>query len=674
MKDFIRALRFSWPYRKRLAVSVVCAVLAAVLWSLNLTAIYPVLKILGNNESLGEWVDRCIREDSEMLDKLRAESDVLEEQDRKIKGMPEGHHRDKEQQRVVSKMATLETKIDRGQTQLWYFTQARFYVVRFLPTDRFNCLALLTAIVVVAVGIKGLFEFWQETLVGSVVNLSLYDLRRRFFRKAIQLDVANFTNETGAHDLMARFTNDSELLGVSMRTLFAKVVAEPLKAICCALVALWISWQLTLLFLVLVPISGFILFKVGRLMKRATRRQLERMSSIYKILQETFQAIRLVKAFTMEPYERRRFRMATKDYYHKSMLTTRIDAMSGPVIELLGALAVAVSLLAGAYIVLRHETFLSFLPVTEQPLDVEGLLLLYGLLAAIADPVRKLSSVFTRLQSGEAAANRVFTFMDRQPQVKANLHEARLPRHEQGIEFRDVCFSYMPGRPILTNIHFKVRRGETIALVGKNGCGKTTLLGLVPRFYDPDHGSILIDGQDIRDVQLRSLRQQIGLVSQDTMLFDDTIFNNIAYGNAQAKKEDVEAAAQRTFAHDFIMQQPNGYATRVGEIGGKLSGGQKQRLALARAVLRDPSILILDEFTSQIDSESEALIHRALHEFMRDRTTFIITHRLHTLEIADRIVVLDNTRLVAIGTHAELLHSCDVYQRLHDAHFLRQCA
>jgi ABC-type multidrug transport system fused ATPase/permease subunit len=237
-----------------------------------------------------------------------------------------------------------------------------------------------------------------------------------------------------------------------------------------------------------------------------------------------------------------------------------------------------------------------------------------------------------------------------------------------------VCFSYEPGRPVLTGIHLQVRHGETIALVGKNGSGKTSLVSLLPRFHDPDHGSIFVDGLDIRNINLRSLRQQIGMVTQQTVLFDDTAYNNIAYGNRRAPRELVEQAARQAFAHDFIVQLVDGYDTPIGEAGAKLSGGQRQRLALARAILRDPSILILDEFTSQYDAESEAFIHRALREFMNGRTTFVITHRLNTLEIADRIVVVDGGRILAVGKHHELLKDCLVYQRLHDAQFQRLVA
>jgi len=668
MKNFLRALRCAWPYRSRLVLSIVCAMIAAIFWGLTLGAIYPVLQGLGKEQSLQVWVETRITDTEKDIKGIQ---EAINGVNAKIKQIRKGD--DQRQRETTADLARLDSKMATASRKLNLYSIAQTYINKFLPPSCFKTLAIIIGLVVVGVAFKGFFEFCQESLVGSVVNLSLFDLRKKFYRNVIHLDV-NYFSEQGTHELMARFTNDMEMLGTGTKTLFGKVVAEPLRALACIIGACLISWQLTLLFLFLVPIALFVLTKVGRIMKRATRRLLERMSNIYKILQESFLGIRVVKAFTMEPYERRRFHMATKDYYHKAMRLVIIDALADPIIELLGVAAVALALIAGAYLVLHPEKpYLLGMKMTNG-MEAEELLQLYAFLAAIADPVRKLSSVYTRIQSGAAAADRIFNYLDRQPRVQPNSNGRRLQRHQSGIEFRDICFSYEPGRPILTNVHLKVRFGETVALVGKNGCGKTTMVGLIPRFYDPDHGSILVDDVDIRQVNLRSLRQQIGVVTQETILFDDTIYNNISYGNRGAGKEAVEAAAQQAFIHDFVMTLPNGYETRIGEAGSKLSGGQKQRIALARAILRDPSILILDEFTSASDAENEVLIHRALKTFMRNRTTFVITHRLNTLEIADRIVVVDGGRIEAVGVHAELLRTCAVYQRLHDAQFRRLVA
>jgi ATP-binding cassette, subfamily B, bacterial MsbA len=674
MRNFFRALKSAWPYRGRLALSVVCALFAAVFWGLSIASIGPVLQLLDpKNQSLQDWAEANVREMENKIRPWKIQRDDIARRQEECESLPPSRARSRELVHLANGIAHLDRQLAQAGWRKYCYQTAEYYLSRFGPRDRFLTLAWLVVLVVATVAAKGVFEFGQDSLVGSVVNLTLFDLRNHFYRNVVHLDVNDFS-EHGTHELMTRFTNDIELFGNGAKTLFGKVIAEPLRALACVIIACFVSWQLTLMFLVLVPIALFILTKVGRLMKRATRRLLERTSSIFKILQETFQGIRIVKAFTMEPYERRRFRSATRDYYHKAMWVVNLDALASPVIELLGCAAIAAALLAGSYLVLRERTDLFGIQMADWQLGHIELIQLYGLLAAIADPVRKLSSVYTRLQSGAAAADRIYAYMDRQPRVVGNATGDRLPAHQSSIEFRDVCFSYEPGRSILTNVTLSVRFGETIALVGKNGCGKTTLVGLIPRFYDPEHGSILVDGIDLRRVSLRSLRQQIGIVTQESVLFDDTIHNNIAYGYRRASREQVEMAAERAFAHDFIAKLAKGYETRIGEAGCKLSGGQKQRVALARALLRNPRILILDEFTSQSDAESEALIHRALKEFRSDRTTFVITHRLNTLEIADRIVVVDNGRIEAVGTHPELMASCAIYQRLREAQFHRLCA
>ncbi len=673
MRNFIRALKLSRPYRYRLILSVVSAFCVAGLWGLNLSAIFPVLKILSSGKNLQEWVDDEIADFQRKVDEpvrlqhIRNLRSLIQQ----FNDQPPSEVRDRELHEWTQKLAAEESGLDYDTTWLARYQWLRSHVIRYLPTNRFETFAWIVAAVIATVALKGVFDFLQEYLVGSVVSRTLFDLRNRFYRAAIHQDTRQI-QEAGTPELMARVTNDAEQIGTGMKILYGKMVVEPLKAVTCVAFAALISWQLTLTFLLLVVPVAFALGRVSRLMKKAARKVLERMSNLYKILRETFDGLKVVKAFTMEPAERRRFRRANQEYYRRSMRVIAIDAFAGPVVEVLGVAAVAVALLAGAYLVLEGKTRIFGLDMSHQPMSFESLLQLYVFLAAIADPVRKLSSVYTKVQAGAAAADRVFALYDRTPKVTPNAGGPAVPKHSKSVEFRNVCFSYVPGQDTLNNIDLVVQAGETVAIVGPNGCGKTTLLGLLPRFYDPDHGAVLVDGVNLRTANLRSLRKQIGLVTQDTVLFNDTIFANIAYGRPGATREEVEAAAKKAFAHEFIATKPAGYDEQVGDFGSQLSGGQKQRIALARAILRDPRILILDEFTSQIDAESEAKIQQALKEFVRGRTTFLITHRLSTLELADRIVVMDRGRVEAVGTHRELIAGCPAYQRLYEAQVLTQ--
>lgn len=671
MRNFLRALKYSWVYRRRLFVSIVCALLAAALWGLNFTAVYPVLKILNSNLNLQQWIDQKIDATQLEMDGLSAELELRKTELKAAEKIEQVRPRERREHELSGKIAGIESKLDSCATRMWRYQQAKNHFIRFLPGDRFETLAVILLILIIAVAIKGVFEFCQEYLVGSVWNRTLYDIRNRFYRNAIHQDMRQF-NESGSAEMMARFTNDMETMGNGMKILYGRVIAEPLRALACMVIACAINWRLTLLFMILVPLMLFIMVKASRMMKRATRRVLERMSNIYKILQETFRGLRVVKAFTMEPYERRRFNAAAKEYCDKSMRVVTIDSLAGPLVELLGILAISIAVLAGAYLVLRGKTDIFGVPMSSHPIELDTLLVLGALLAGTADPIRKLSSVYTKMQSAAAAADRVFVYMDKVPQVQSNSNGPRIEKHSDSIEFRNVCFSYQKGQPILENISLTVNAGETIAIVGPNGCGKSTLLNLLPRFFDPDHGTIIVDGIDIGIAHLRSLRKQIGIVTQEAVIFEDTIYNNIAYGNPGASREQVEEAATRAFAHEFIVTFPQQYETMLGEIGRELSGGERQRIALARAMLRNPSILILDEFTSQIDPLSEALINQAMREFKKGRTTFMITHKMHTLEMADRIVVLNAGRIEALGTHGELLRGSGLYRSLQDAQASRQ--
>lgn len=667
MKNFIRALKYAWPYRGRLGISIVCALFAAALWSLNFTAIYPILKIFGTGKNLQSWVNSSIDKcQKEQIAPKKKEMEDLHQELSAVKKEANEHDKVRKERQLAGKMATVEAELKTAQDELYRYHVAKRYIDAYCPTECFQTLLAVLAIVVIGVVVRGVFEFWQESLVGSAVNHSLFAIRNRLFGRALRLDVQLF-GETGTHELITRLTNDTDMLGGGMKTICGKVVAEPLKAIACIAVAAWINWQLTLMCLVLVPFALLILTRFGRMMKRATRRLLEGMSSLYKLLQEVFVGIRIVKAFAREPRERSRFHKVTREYMRRAMWVVNLDALTSPVIEVMSVLAIAIVFSIGAYIVLEKPVAIFGIPIAEQPLEPETLMQLYALLAAAADPVRRLSNVYTRIQSGWAAADRIFAYLDKEPRIQANSEGPVLERHHLDIEFRNVCFSYTPGQVLLEGIDLHIKQGEIVAFVGKNGCGKTSLLNLLPRFYDPDHGTVFIDGLDIRTVNLRSLRKQIAIVTQDMFLFDDTVFNNIAYSHPHATREEIEAAARKAQAHDFILRDlQGGYDHMVGTDGKRLSGGQKQRICLARAFLADPSILILDEFTSQNDPEAEVYLHRTMHELRHGRTILLITHRLHTLEIADRIVVLDEGRVAATGTHAELMKTCPIYQRLND--------
>jgi len=551
------------------------------------------------------------------------------------------------------------------------------FIKDYLPDNGFRTLLLLMALVMVGIALKGFFLFLQEVLVSDLTQLTLFDIRNLFFRRTMALDLASF-NDQGSAELLARFTNDMESLHQGLMTIMGRVIREPLRIFSCLGAALWLNWRLTCLALILVPVSAFCTHRAGKIMKRAVRRSLESMSNIYKILQESLQGIKVVKAFTMERYERRRFFLETKSLYKKSVKVAMIDAMSDPVLEMLALTTVSIALLSGSYLVLYQTTAINFgffrLQLSSRPLMIEDLLTLYAMLAGISDPVRKLANVHSKIQRASAAADRICALMDRRPEVADRPGATRLARHRSLIEFDDVRFGYNGREPVLRGLSLDVRHGETIALVGPNGCGKSTLMNLLPRFWDVQSGAIRVDGHDLRDVKLRTLRTQIGMVIQETTLFNDTVANNIAYGSRHAARDSIVAAAKRSYAHQFITGLPQGYDTVLGELGTGLSGGQRQRLALARAMLRDPAILILDEATSAVDIQDEALIRKAIEEFSRDRTTFVITHSLAGLSFADRIVLMDGGRIEAVGTEAELRRTSGLFRRLHEIQYHRESA
>ena len=440
----------------------------------------------------------------------------------------------------------------------------------------------------------------------------------------------------------------------------------------CLVGASLISWRLLVFSLLLTPLIGLLIRLLAGSIKRANRRVLEEISQFYGVLTETFNGIQTVQAYTLEQRERQRFHQVSKQCLKKSMRIALYNALTKPATEVMGIAMISLALTAGAYLTLNQQTHLLGIRLCNRPLDLATLLVFYGLLIGTIEPVRKLSEIFNSLQAGLAAADRLFPLLDRQPTIVSPANPRPLPQPHRRITLDHVSFHYVPGVPVLQDISLTVEFGETIAIVGPNGCGKTTLVQLLPRFFDPVEGSIRLDDVDLRQVRLRDLRRRIGIVAQQSPLFDDTVYQNILSGRLDATQTEVYQAAKRARAHRFISEQLlDGYDTVVGSGGSRLSGGQRQRIALARAMFRDPEILILDEATSQIDLESEQLIHQALEEFARDRTVWIITHRLATLELADRILVMDGGRIADLGTHHELLRRCPLYERLYALQFQR---
>jgi subfamily B ATP-binding cassette protein MsbA len=685
VNGFARVWPYVWPHRRQLFLSFGFAVCVALLWGANLSIVFPVVKVLLEKQSLHEYVEVQIQENEQNSRRLMVTLERIEQslQQAQATGsaMPApvpGVSEDGVE--ILEKKARLQTELSAASGRLLGFRSLQSTILPFVPRDQFQTFALILGLLSIATVVKGFFIYAQDVTVGSVVQLSAMSIRKACFRHTLKLDYQTVST-AGTSELMSRFTFDIDTLANGLSLLGGKVIREPLKAVVCIVLAFLWNWRLTLLSLVFVPLALLIFHRLGQILKRASHRSMESMSRIYKVLEEAFDAAKVVIAFDGGQRHRQRFHAENKVYYSKSMNIVRIDSVTGPVTEILGILAVSVAMLPGAYLVLRGTKSIWGINLAAAPMDIAQLSVLYALLAGVSDPVRKLSSVYARLKKSAAAADRIFQLMDKQTLVREPVSPRELPRHAESIEFRKIDFTYAStashARPsVLEEVSLKVAAGEVVAVVGENGSGKSTLVNLLPRFYDPDGGAVLLDGHDIRDYRLRDLRSQVGVVTQETLLFDETIYDNIRYGKPQASRQEIERAAEQAHVLQFLEQLPEGFDTPVGEKGARLSGGQRQRIALARAILRDPSILILDEATSAIDSQSEYLIHKTLAEFVRGRTTFIITHSVSQsiLDLVTRIAVMEQGRLLACGTHAELLESCPAYQRLHQMQVQQRAA
>jgi len=674
LNSFPRLIQYVWPHRRKFYLSVVFAVLVAALWGLSLSAAYPIITVLFEDKPLDKYVGDLIAKTKDSIEKGEQKVDQRQDQLRELDAT-NPRDSDRERIKILRRQSNEQSSLGTAQYKLMVLEWLRAKVVPKLPKDRFDLLAVVLAIQLLATLAKGFCEYVQDNLIAQLVELSLMGVRKDCLRRVLKLDYQSVSLK-GTPKLMSHFTNDMTVMANGLRLMGGKLVQEPLKAVVCIIGAMLVCWQLTLLSLLTAPVVAIVFARIGSSLKRHSHRMMDSMTRLYKTLEETFDGYKVVTAFSAAPRHRRRFHRDSKDYYERSVKIARLDALTGPITETMAWVAAYLALLPGCYLVLRGTTDIWGIRLTSGQLGINDLGALYVMLAGVIDPARKLSTTYAKLKRAGAAADRIFELMDEKTKIEAPASPAELPRHSVSIEFDNIHFAYARSGPTgaarpaaLEGVSLKVEAGEVIAVVGENGSGKSTLVNLLPRLYDPDFGSIRIDGIDIRQVPLAALRDQIAVVTQETVLFDDTIYENIRYGRPGASRPEIEDAAARSYVTRFFDQMPDGIQTRVGEKGGRLSGGQRQRVALARAILRNPAVLILDEATSATDAQSERLIHEALLTFVEGRTTFLITHAVtpSVLELIDKVAVMDHGRLVAYGTHQQVLATCPIYERLFHA-------
>ncbi|MFN4241753.1 MAG: ABC transporter transmembrane domain-containing protein [Tepidisphaerales bacterium] len=708
---FFRALRFVYPYRRRLAVSVMCAVLVGASGTAGLSMLLPILQVLLAEDTIPRFVDRSLAERrlgatlaSETLvvtgEGGGATEGVLARGVRVVRvspsspaaqaGLKPGLVLPVPESVLADPVRSSVSLPDGTSLSLrpppWYASGLRAVASR-LPEHPVKALAVLLGGVLALAVLANVFRFFQEHYANVVSFQAVFDLRKRVYDHVLHLPLTYFGRH-GTSDVTSRLVSDCANLQEGLRLLLGQSVQAPITAGMALALAMWVDWRLTVFIVVCAPLMVAIIRTFGKKIRRATRAALEKNARMLGQLEASLSGVRVVKAARAERYERRRYVEVMRQFLEQQRRMSRYEALTTPTMETLTMAVVSVVVLVAAYLVL-----------IDRSLEVSGFFLIMGCLVAMGENLRRLSKLNNILQRSNAAAGRIFEVLDLPTEQPRALHGPAVtpPRHlpplRHSIVFDRVSFTY-PGAaaPAVEDVSLEVPKGRVVAVVGRNGSGKTTLLSLLPRYYTPTSGRILIDGIDIATVSLSSLREQISIVTQDTVIFPGTVAQNIAYGHPLAAlldgrhdgpavagvMEQVRQAADRAFASDFILARDGGFFASLDGLGGQLSGGQKQRLCIARAIFRRAPILILDEATSQVDAESEHLIQQAIDTLVRDRsaeqrttTTFVIAHRFSTIVSADEIVVMEQGRLVARGQHRQLLAESELYQQLYERQLLR---
>ena len=539
-------------------------------------------------------------------------------------------------------------------------TQHAVYLQQLVPPHFTNAWTIVAFALVASTVLKGICDYSGTYLVNHAGFGMITDLRDDLYTALLRRSAAFFSKHTTG-TLLSTIINDIERVQYAMSTVLSELLQQFFTFVSVAIVVVILGGNLAWVLLLFVPVIVFSSRKIGSRVRHTTRHGQDKLADIQNILHETITGNRIVKAFNTEDWEISRFRHAARRLFRANLRSVAATAISSPLMDIFGVVGIALLLLLGRDRIAHNQmtpgVFVAFITAVF----------------SLYNPVRKFALFYNNFQQALGASSEIFKFMDLEDDVREKPRAKTLPRFSGNVRFEQVSFAYAnegeESHAVLHDINLEVRHGEVLAVVGSSGAGKSTLVHLIPRFFDVTGGRLLIDGYDVRDVTLTSLRAQVGIVTQETVLFNDTVRNNIAYGQPQVPQKDVEAAARAALAHDFIVALPAGYDTVIGERGVRLSGGERQRLAIARALLKNAPVLILDEATSALDSESEALVQSALHNLMSGRTVFVIAHRLSTVRRADRIVVIENGTIADIGRHEELMSKLGTYRRLYELQF-----